>query len=58
MKVVTRLELSDRARELLDDLVYFLEKPVEEVVEEALLQLTHSAAGTSPLSEEEDQREG
>lgn len=50
------VKLTDRAREFLDDLCDFMEKPAEEVLEEALFQLTHSHAGTVPLSEEEDPR--
>ncbi len=54
MKIVTTLELSDQAMETLDELVDFMDKTPEEVVQEALHQLSHSVAGTSPLSEEED----
>ncbi len=44
--------LTERAAELLSDLVDFTEKTEEELVEEALYFLTHSYNGTEPLRED------
>ena len=42
------MELSERAQELLDDLLSFTDKDSDELIDEALILLTHHYNGTDP----------
>lgn len=46
------VELTEHAAVLLSDLIDFTEKESGELVEEALVNLTHAYNGTSPFEEE------